>query len=354
MLAQTILGLVVLPLKVYAAPAANYDTELCALAQRMIVNAPEDAFVIDVLVGESNGFHVIQMDVDAATNTVTIATTTAMVETGNQLLPAYVACKMVNRERVNDVLGLGFNGPEPTCRAVNEHTYNVALAGLSEAERARFIADGRALQFGEDYIAGSGAEWLPSQVDDYIQPDTNGLYIAAPSVRVPWNATTHEFYQGTHHCKLITLAAMQRWMREIAFTDSDKLFPRSVPPCIAPTSMTSQVGSCSFWFAPAQTTFCQDYSGSGWEVATAREECGKRHASPAALAAADSKYEGLGGVYDPLSCIERTDSGAPAGTCVFHCNAADETLWHTRDVAATGPVSSSMMRRACDLYIEAQ
>jgi hypothetical protein len=304
-----------------------------------------------VLVGESNGFHVIQMDVDATTNTVTIATTTGMVETENRQLPAYVACKMVNRERVNDVLGLGLSGPAATCRSVNEHTYGLALAGLSEAERTRFIAEGRELQFGADYIAGSGAEWLPSHVDDYIQSDTNGLYIVAPSVRVPWNAATHEFYQGTHHCKLITLAAMQRWMRSIAFTDSTELFPPTAQACISPTSLTSTVGSCRFWFAPAQTTFCQDYSGSGWDVAAAKEECGKRHASQAALAAVDSKYEGLGGVYDPLSCDARDDSPAPVGTCVFHCNAADETLWHMLDATAVDAAAARMMSRACDLFV---
>ena len=93
LLAQTILGLVVSPLNVYAVPAVKYDAELCALAQRMIVNAPEDAFEIEVLVGESNGFHVIQMDVDATTNTVMIATTTGMVETENGHLSAYVAAR---------------------------------------------------------------------------------------------------------------------------------------------------------------------------------------------------------------------------------------------------------------------
>ena len=304
------------------------------------------------MVGESNGFHVIQMDVDAAANTVTIATTTGLLEVDGVRLPTYVGCKMVNRDRVNNILGLNLDGPVTTCRTVNEHTYNMALAGLSEAERVRFIAEGRALEFADDYIAGSGAEWLPSQVDDYIESDSKGLRIVAPAVQVPWNETTHEFYQGTNHCKLITLAAMQRWMRKGAFTDSPELFPRSTPPCTSPASMTSSVGSCRFWFAPAQATFCQDYSGPGWVSATAQEECSKRHASPEALAAADSKYAGLGGVYDRLSCDERADSPPPVGTCVFHCNAADETLWHTLDANANGPAATQIMRRACDLFIE--
>ena len=198
----------------------------------MVVNAPEDAFEIEVLFGESNGFHVIQMD--AEPGKVTIATTMGFVNIDNIQLASYVGCKMVNRDRVNNILSLNLDGPATTCRTVNEHTYNMALAGLSEAERVRFIAEGRALEFADDYIAGSGAEWLPSQVDDYIESDSKGLRIVAPAVQVPWNETTHEFYQGTNHCKLITLAAMQRWMRKGAFTDSPELFPRSTPPCTSP------------------------------------------------------------------------------------------------------------------------
>jgi len=338
----------------HAGTPEDYDADLCALAQRMIVNAAENAFAIEVLAGESNGFHVIQMDVDSASGTVTVATTINWVEVDGMKLPASVGCKMVNRERVNDVLGLALQGPPATCRTVNEYTYSIALAGLSEAERARFVGEGRSLEFAEDYVAASGAEWLPSRAEDYIESDAKGLRIVAPSVRVPWNAATHEFYQGTHHCKLITGAAMQYWMRSVAFTDSEQLFPGTVAACTAPTSMTSSVGSCRFWFAPAQASFCQDYSGAGWDAAAARDECGRRHASPEALAAADSKYAGLGGIYNPLSCAERGDSPAPVGTCVFHCNAADETLWHTLDRAATGPAASTMMRRACDLFVERQ
>jgi hypothetical protein len=331
-------------------PIADYDVQLCMTAQRMLVNAPVDAFEIEVLFGESNGFHVIQMD--AAPGKVTIATTMGFVDVDGAQMVSYVGCKMVNRDRVNDVLELELTDSGASCRSVNEHTYDVALQGLSSTERQRYETQGRKLQFADDYLSASGAEWLPSQVDNYISSAAEGLTIVAPSVQVPWDETTHEFYQGTHHCKLIALTAMQRWMRLAAFTDSEELFPRAIPPCTAASSMTSAVGSCKFWFAPAQAYFCQDYSGSGWDHSGAREECSKRHASPEALAAVDSKYEGLGGIYDSLSCDTRDDSPSPVGTCVFHCNASDETLWHTLDAADTGPAATDMMRRACDLYIE--
>jgi hypothetical protein len=331
-------------------PIADYDVQLCMTAQRMLVNASEDAFDIKVLFGESNGFHVIQMD--AEPGKVTIATTMGFVDIDRMQMISYVGCKMVNRERVNDVLGLQLADSGASCRNVNEYTYSVALDGLTVSERQRYDEQGRKLVFANDYVSATGAEWLPSQVDDYISSDAEGLTITAPSVQVPWDKTTHEFYQGTHHCKLITLTAMQRWMRSVAFTEGEELFPRTIPPCAAASSMTSVVGSCKFWFAPAQAYFCQDYSGAGWDAAEARAECSKRHASPEALAAADSKYEGLGGSYDSLSCDAREDSAAPVATCVFHCNAHDETLWHTLDAAASGPTATDMMRRACDLYID--
>jgi len=273
-------------------PVNNYDAQLCVTAQRMVVNAPEDAFDVEVQFGESNGFHVIQMD--AVPGKVTIATTMGFVAVDNTQIPSYVGCKMVNRERVNDVLNLTLSGPRNVCRDVNEHTYAEALRGLSPKERQRYETEGRKLFFADDYVTGSGAEWLPSQVDNYISSNAVGLTVVAPSVQVPWDAQTHEFYQGTQHCKLITLAAMQRWMRSAAFTDTAELFPRVIPPCVEASSLTSEVGSCKFWFAPGQAYYCQDYSGAGWDHAGAEKECGKRHASPEALAEVDSKYAGKG------------------------------------------------------------
>jgi hypothetical protein len=343
--------MVIAPILMAAAAAvSNYDAGLCEAAQRLLANADQDSFKIEVLVGEGNGFHVIQMD--ARPGTVSIATTMGFVETDGQAMPAWVGCKMVNRDRVNDVLGMQLSGEPNSCRTLNEHTYTLALQSLSGDERRRYEAEGRKLFFSKDYVAASGAEWLPSPVDDYIRSAAIGLTITAPSVQVPWDSETREFYQGTHHCKLITLTAMQRWVRQAAFTDASELFPRTVPACTEPSSLTSVVGSCRFWFAPAKSMFCQDYSGSGWVEESASDECSKRHASPAALAAAESRYEGVGGVYDSQSCAARTDSPDPVGTCVFHCKADDETLWHTLKPDAGGPAGAEMMSRACDLYLE--
>lgn len=333
-----------------AASASGYDANLCITAQRSIVNALPDSFEIEVLTGESNGFHVIQMD--ARPGIVTIATTSGSIEIDGGDMPAWVACKMVNRERVNDVLELQLQGERRSCRSINEATYELALSLLSPEQKSRYTKSGRKLIFADDYVAASGAEWLPSVVDDYIRSSGQGLNISAPSVQVPWNADTREFYQGTHHCKLITLAAMQHWMLATAFTDSKQLFPRSEPECREPVSMTSAVGSCKFWFAPAGAMFCQDYSGNSWTTESARSECAKRHASPEALAAADSRYEGVGGIYDAQSCVDRDDSPDPVGTCVFHCRAEDETLWHTLEPDSGGATGAAMMRRACDLFLE--
>jgi hypothetical protein len=340
---------------------SDYDQSLCATAQRLLVNAGPGDFVIETLRGSSNGFHTIQMDVDTVRRTVTVAAATEVVNVDGQELATSVACKMVDRQRINDVLALELAGPDQRCADVNRHTYQIALASLAEEERSRYLTAGRKLEFAQDHMSVSGGEWLPARADDYITLQTGGsadapyLQVIAPSVRVPWNPEQHEFYQGTQHCKLITLAAMLRWMQSAAFSSTKELFPRVAELCVAPHSMTSQSGSCLFWFAPAQAMFCQDYSGAAWDTATAQEECSKRHASAAALQRAGSKYTGKGGRYSADSCVNRKDSAPLASTCVFHCKAADETLWHTLEgVDTSSPAANSMMNKACDLFIESR
>ena len=211
------------------------------------------------------------------------------------------------------------------------------------------------LRFIDDYVTAAGGEWLPAAVDDYIKAvagadGVSHINIAAPSVRVPWDADTREFYQGTQHCKLVSAAAMKRWMQVGAYDGSTRLFPPSKPPCYSPSAESSSAGSCLFWFAPAQSMFCKDYTGPDWTPESAGEECGKRHATPEALAAAASRYEGVGGAYETAACSERKDAAPLGGTCVFHCNAPDESLWRqSGDMPANG---AGMMTRACDLYID--
>jgi hypothetical protein len=338
----------------------SYDHTLCAMAQCLLVNAADGDFAIEILRGKSNGFHTIQMDASAASHTVTVAAATEVVDVDGGEMVTSVACKMVDRQRINEVLGLNLPGPERSCSDVNQHTYQAALATLSAAERNRYVADGRQLRFGADSMAVSGGEWLPSRIDDYITSGADAvasesyLLVTAPSVRVPWKSQSGEFYQGTQHCKLISLAAMQRWMRSGAFAKKNELFPRTDVACIAPASMTSESGSCLFWFAPAQAMFCQDYSGAGWDATAAQAECAKRHASAEALTLAGNKYAGAGGRYSSNSCVKRADSEPVTGTCVFHCNAPDETLWHTLTAMDNSAGAGKLMSRACDLFIPAR
>lgn len=327
-------------------PADDYDTHLCQTAQRLIINADDTLPVIEQR-GTSNGFHTIQMNVDAERQAAVIAMTTHYTETGDEQQPTYIACKMVNRERVNDVLRLQLPGPDRPCADVNRATLELALADLTPAQRERYEREGRQLYFGDDAITASGAEWLPVTMDSYISVDeANNVAVRAPSVRVPWNPTERNFYQGTQHCKLISLAATRRWVTEAAFDPAATLLPPTDTECTTPRSMTSTVGSCVFYFAPADSLFCQDYSGSDWNTESAQQECAARHASKAALAEAKNRYEGQGGVFRTSACDNRPDAPDIAGTCVFHCRAGDETLWHF-----AGPVDPRMTR-GCDLFIE--
>ncbi len=349
----------------HAPSIVEYDRDLCSFAQRFILNvdtlSDDLPFDLNILSGSGQGFHNIQMHVEAESPTVTIATTQGTARIDNQELAIYVACKMVNRDRVNDVLELILDGLDRSCGDINANTYQKALDSLSEQERGVFETKGKPLRFVDDYIASSGGEWLPSAVDDYISnvdatEDQPGyLEIQSPSVRVPWQTQDGEFFHGTHHCKLITAAAMRHWMVEGGLKDAARLFPPIKAPCDAPSSMTSLVGSCHFYFGPSETMFCTDYSGSEWTNASARAECGKRHASREAVMAAGGRYEGTGGLFSDAACNQRPDVGPLNGTCVFNCKAVDETLWHTlmtpRSDAPDTASNDAAPNRGCDLYI---
>ncbi|MGI9329582.1 MAG: hypothetical protein ACR2QB_02615 [Gammaproteobacteria bacterium] len=327
-------------------PSAGYDDALCVTAQRLLVNDPD--MRVRVQRGQGQGFHNIQMSVDADHDGLVVAMSTVDVEVNGGTSSAYVACKMVNRERTNDQLGRQLDGPRRTCRDVNEHTFQVAFAGLSDEERNRYVRQGRTLLFSDDTIVATGGEWLPAVAEDYMEPGADGrsLQVSAPSVQVPWDATVREFFQGTHHCKLITLATMERWLRQTAFEQDASLYPFEKDVCLAPSSAEARAGSCLLYFAPVREMFCTDYSGRGWTEASARADCAKRHESPEALAAAENRYEGAGGIFSTQGCATREDTPPISGTCVFHCNKDEEVLW--QNIAATDQI----MGGACDLYLE--
>jgi hypothetical protein len=347
----------------------QYDRQLCATAQKVLVNAGTTDFPIKVLNARGGSFITEQMDVDAATGTVTVAALLESVEVSGQPLAVAMACKLVNQDRVNDVLRLRLTGRPGSCRDVNELTYQLALSGLSAAARATYLAQGRPLRFIDDYKAAAGGEWLPSVVSDFIQatpPDANSpgyLTVQAPSVQVPWESPGGDWFQGTHHCKLISLAAMTRWMTHGALGKDSEIFPRPRPVCVTPSSRSAAAGSCLLYFGPANAQFCQDYSGTGWTEDSARADCAIRHSSKAAWTAASDRYSGDGGSYDARGCAERgvlqearqppvdLDGGANRGTCVFRCNTPDEALWHQLS-AMPGDADGRMLERTCDLFLK--
>lgn len=337
-------------------PDANTGEMLCVSAQHALLG--DDSVPVRLVRGDGSGFHTIQMDANPAGVTVAMSITALPVTGGT--LPAWVACKMINRERAADVLGKALPAERAvgSCREINERTYAKALASLTEAERRRYLAQGRPLRFLPDEVLATGGEWLPADARDYLlnvpaRGRSRGFVeVRAPAVAVPWDARQRQFYQGTRHCKLLTQGAMRRWMLGPAFDRDAPLLPPSTGDCDA-REPDAGAGSCLFWFAPAGAMFCQDYTGAGWTGAAAREECGARHASAAALAAAGNRYAGEGGIYAVAACAERRDVPARAGTCVFQCGAADETRWRV-PVNMPGDAGAGAMSRACDLYLPAR
>ena len=348
----------------------SYDRDLCETAQYVLVNGDKEDFAVVVQRSEPGaGFGLLQMGTEAAEGNVLVAMLTESVTIDETSLDIAVWCKMVNQDRVRDELSAKLEGPPRACRDVNEQTYELALARLTPDQRERFQQKGKSLQFIDDYNAGAGAAWIPSVVNDYIHPvpatgEQKGyLEIQAPSVQVPWDPVGRDWYKGVHSCKLITRAAMERWMTGGGLTDAQELFPRSKPVCTEPSQMGSSAGSCIQFFGPADATFCTDYSGSGWTVETARDQCGRRHTTRADWLARERSYEGTGGIFSTESCSQRNAveeilrppilaaASRASGTCVFRCKQSDETLWHTLTPVAEENQGDRGMQRACDLFI---
>jgi hypothetical protein len=332
-------------------PAAGYDDALCVTAQRLLVGQPE--IPVRVQRGEGNGFYTIQMSIDESARTLVVAMTAgAAAADGGAEYPAWVACKMVNRERASDVLGLAATAPERTCRDVNDHTLQVAMNRLSPAERERLAARGVTLELAPDTVLPTGGEWLPARVDDYVTAlPGGGQRVSAPSVVVPWDRSQRGFFQGTRHCKLLTLATVERWVKAAAAGNDVPLLPTSAGSCRPEGAAPMGLGSCLFYFAPVDAMVCQDYSGTGWTEAAARQECGKRHASKEALRAAGQRYEGSGGRWDPQDCGVRDDAPPSLGSCVFQCGARDETRWHLP--GQPGATPAGPMGRFCQVFVPA-
>lgn len=330
----------------YAAPepsSAAYDLALCETAQRIIANAPE--LPVRVQRGTGNGFHTIQMSVDSETATAVVAMTMIEIESDEGPWPVYVACKMVDRERVSDQLQLDLPEVPRSCRDVNIHTWQVAWRSLTDAERQRYAEDGRPLVLEEDEILPSGGAWLPARAEDYIDVQGPGFAVRAPSVRVPWDRQQREFFQGIRHCKLLTLSAMRYWLRDAAFRPDGRPVPADAGACRGPARPARLAGSCVFYFAPMNARYCEDYNGPGWTRDAAMLACGRRHASREALQSAGNRYEGAGGSFSERPCRSREDAPAITGSCVFNCGTRKETTWQV-----TGP-RNGMLDRACDLYM---
>ena len=348
--------------------AGNYDSELCSVAQLTILNARPDGVELHTLVAEGGTFVTEQMNADADTRTVTVAALLHLAGEGRDSFPATMACKLINQDRGRDVLGLVLPSPAGTCRDVNELTYRLALANLADSDRRRYLEKGTPLLFTADYEAAAGGEWLPSVINDFIravgpQDRPTAIEIQAPSVQVPWPGPDGDWFEGTHHCKLVSYAAMTRWMTHGALTGATELFPRPRPECTEPSSRTSAAGSCMLYFGPAGAQFCQDYSGSGWTQDSAAADCAIRHSSRTAWDAGGDRYEGDGGIYNAASCAQRDAvaeaRGAPfevaassnRGTCVFRCQTPDEALWHQLSPMPNDP-DGRMLERTCDLFLQ--
>lgn len=349
--------------------SGDYDANLCVVAQRIVAGAGESEFDVETEFVAGSRFTRYQMYADPERRLVHVPTMLEKVRMGRKQRTVDVYCKLLDQERINDVLGLRLPATDASCRQVNEFTHEVALASLTAAERARYLSTGRQLRFVDDYPAVAGAEWYPAVITEFITPVADApapgaVAVQAPAVRIPWDPVQRDWFTGSHLCKLISLEAMRLWMTDVAFRGTSEMFPSPKPRCFAPTAMTSEAGSCVFYFGPARRNFCQDYSGPGWDEESARADCGKRHVTKASWDASKGRHTDEGGSFSTQSCKDRNAlaevQGEPwnladarnLGTCVFHCKAEDEALWHTLR-ADPGDDRGVNVDRICDLYIPA-
>ena len=237
---------------------SEYDRQLCQTAQRWLINDEQQkaAYTLREQRGASNGFHTIQMGTEAEPPRIVIASYYQQDDDGTIVA---ASCKLINRERANKELGLNLSGPARQCRDINQYSYQLALSQLTAKEKKRYLAEGIQLQFAEDYIATTGGEWLPSDVqgENRLDQANKILWVKAPSVQVAWNPQQRKFFQGVHHCKLISVASMLNWMRQQSFSHSPQLINDEKDSCKAANQAEQNVGSCLFYFAPADTMFCK-------------------------------------------------------------------------------------------------
>lgn len=250
--------------------------------------------------------------------------------------------KMRTKESIDKAFGFDQKKSHGICRDVQQVIYNNVLNSmLTEEEQSRYKAEGRKITFVPDddlppldattNPVGSGGEWLARDPASAVEDRGDSLAFGPPALYIESDdptlpANMDEGLKGVMYCKLFSHQLILHWMRVKSFEDNPSpIAPTAGDACAAPLDFEAPSGSCVFYFAPADSYYCSDYTGYGFDRESAMEKCDSR-----------LNTETLETEYSEKPCDQRLDeieSKIPdyagfLGACIVHCHEAGEFLWN--------------------------
>ena len=253
-----------------------------------------------------------------------------------------IGLKLKTRESIDKAFGLESDGTHGICADVQQAIHdNVLNAILDPDERARYLAQGKKLTFEPDddvppltrmtNPVGIGGVWLNTDpgarvadLGESVIYSPPAFYLESDDPNAPEGVGAGSM--GVMYCKLLSHQIILHWMRVRSLEGgAEPLVAPAKQACVAPQSFAAPHGSCLFYFQYAETYYCADYTGYGFDAKSAEEKCTSRE-----------PHEFMTPTYSAKPCDQRLGEIAEKvpgyegfqGLCIIHCNEEDEFLWN--------------------------
>ena len=251
-----------------------------------------------------------------------------------------VLAKFKSKDKIDADFGFKNDEQQGICADVQQDVYDTVLYSiLTDEQRTKYEEQGKPLYFIPDddlpplddstNPVVEGSSWLDVDPAEKMTREGDSFYYEPLSLFVEFDDPAYqnisERYRGVRYCKFLSHQALLGWMTEKSFEENPVLITPSIPECDEPSSTVSTAGSCLFYFLQAENYYCSDYTGSGFDAASAEAKCNSRPTNPH-----------LNPIYSPASCSERTEeieASIPGylgltGLCVIHCKTEQEFIWN--------------------------
>jgi hypothetical protein len=119
-----------------------------------------------------------------------------------------LACKMKNQESLAKALNNPFPNSQPSCALLNQRAFEDAWKILPEAAKARYLSNGKTIQFAPDRETLTGISWLASSIEWNEQGPKATL--TSPALNTDLNAPFG--LDGMFYCKLWSPARAMEWL----------------------------------------------------------------------------------------------------------------------------------------------